>query len=192
MPREVASPKTAEYSWSLVRKEQGSVCGPCCGAALSQCRTFQSGRPGSNSASRARRGHDHIPPLRTQVLLLLSVYNVPLTIPTMRAWKVLLGHLMWVFMGLRILGTKHRPFFPPKGTWLRWRTESNWVWWVVGSYFVSALLFNVADLCNQFLLPSSIFDEESVVSKLVNPENKDLLAMAVGVTPGTAPASVAL
>ena len=115
-----------------------------------------------------------------QVLLLLSVYNVPLTIPTMRAWKVLLGHLMWVYMGIRILGTKHKPFFPPKGTWLRWRTRSNWVWWVVGSYFVSALLFNMADLVNQFVLPTTVFDEESVVSKLVNPENKDLLAMAVG------------
>ncbi|EKX32290.1 hypothetical protein GUITHDRAFT_121552 [Guillardia theta CCMP2712] len=93
---------------------------------------------------------------------------------------VLLGHLMWVYMGIRILGTKHKPFFPPQGTWLRWRTNSNWVWWVVGSYFVSALLFNIADLINQFILPSTIFDEESVVSKLVNPENKDLLAMAIG------------
>lgn len=115
-----------------------------------------------------------------QVLLLLSVYNVPLTIPTMRAWKVLLGHLMWVYMGISILGTKHKPFFPPQGRWLRWRTRTNWVWWVTGSYFVSALLFNCADTANQFLLPSTIFDEESVVSKLVNPENKDLLAMAVG------------
>ena len=33
---------------------------------------------------------------------------------------------------------------------------------------------------NQFVLPTTVFDEESVVSKLVNPENKDLLAMAVG------------
>ena len=84
-----------------------------------------------------------------QVLLLLSVYNVPLTIPTMRAWKVLMGHLMWVYMGMRILGSKHKPFFPPKGQWVRWRTESNWVWWVSGTYFVSALLFNAADLVNQ-------------------------------------------
>jgi hypothetical protein len=42
-------------------------------------------------------------------------------------WQVLLGHLMWVYMGVRILGKQHRPFFPPKGTWLRWRTDSNWV-----------------------------------------------------------------
>ena len=33
---------------------------------------------------------------------------------------------------------------------------------------------------NQFVLPSTIFDEESVVSKLVNPENRDLVAMAIG------------
>ena len=32
----------------------------------------------------------------------------------------------------------------------------------------------------QFVLPSTIFDEESVVSKLVNPENRDLIAMAIG------------
>ena len=38
-----------------------------------------------------------------------------------------------------------------------------------GSYYVSALFFNVADLANQFLLPSTVFDDESVVSKLVNP-----------------------
>ena len=142
---------------------------------------------------------------------------------------------MWVYMGVKILGKQHRPFFPPKGTWLRWRTDSNWVrprrvtrvragvyargvregggreqrrdsarsegrgrgkcgagqvervrgacgnmggvelpclnearlgwllrgrvdcqvWWVTGSYFVSALLFNMADLANQLILPSA-------------------------------------
>eukprot|EP00292_Cryptomonas_paramecium_P016889 CAMPEP_0113714310 /NCGR_PEP_ID=MMETSP0038_2-20120614/32532_1 /TAXON_ID=2898 /ORGANISM="Cryptomonas paramecium" /LENGTH=102 /DNA_ID=CAMNT_0000641245 /DNA_START=168 /DNA_END=473 /DNA_ORIENTATION=- /assembly_acc=CAM_ASM_000170 len=38
----------------------------------------------------------------------------------------------------------------------------------------------MADLANQLILPSAVFDEESVVSKLINPENKDLVAMAVG------------
>ena len=64
-----------------------------------------------------------------QILLLLSVYNVPLTIPTMRAWKVLLGHLMWVYMGISILGTKHRcachdspmPSAPSAPNTLPWR-----------------------------------------------------------------------
>ena len=54
------------------------------------------------------------------------------TFKKIQAWKVLLGHLMWVYMGVRILGSNHKPFFPPKGTWLRWRTDSNWVWWEVG------------------------------------------------------------
>uniref|UniRef100_A0A7S1XHH8 CAAX prenyl protease 2/Lysostaphin resistance protein A-like domain-containing protein n=1 Tax=Compsopogon caeruleus TaxID=31354 RepID=A0A7S1XHH8_9RHOD len=115
-----------------------------------------------------------------QVLCLLSVYGVPLTIPTLRAWKVLLGHLMWVYMGIRILNRRLSPFFPPKGTWLRWKWNANWLWWSIGGYAVSALLFNCADVVNQFILPSSVFSEESVVNKLVNPENRDLFAMGIG------------
>lgn len=113
------------------------------------------------------------------LLYLLAGYNVPLTIATTRAWKVLLGHLVWVFMGIRILrGLK--PFFPPKGTWLRWKWKENWLWWAIGGYYVSALLFNVADVLNQLILPASMFEEETVVSKLINPENKDTAAMMIG------------
>eukprot|EP00180_Rhodochaete_pulchella_P004610 Plantae.Rhodophyta-Rhodochaete_pulchella.ctg8972.p1 GENE.Plantae.Rhodophyta-Rhodochaete_pulchella.ctg8972~~Plantae.Rhodophyta-Rhodochaete_pulchella.ctg8972.p1 ORF type:complete len:322 (-),score=34.68 Plantae.Rhodophyta-Rhodochaete_pulchella.ctg8972:803-1768(-) len=115
-----------------------------------------------------------------QVLCVLSVYGVPLTIPTMRAWKVLLGHLMWVYMGIKILGSRLKPFFPPKGTWLRWKWRANWLWWAIGGYAVSSLLFNCADVVNQLALPPSVFSEETVVSKLVNPENRDLVAMAIG------------
>lgn len=114
-----------------------------------------------------------------QVLYLLAGSGVPLTTATTRAWKVLLGHLMWVYMGIRIL-RRLNPFFPTKGTWLRWKWRSNWVWWAVGGYYVSALFFNMADVLNQLVLPSSLFEEETVVSKLINPENKDRVAMAVG------------
>lgn len=114
-----------------------------------------------------------------QVLYLLAGSGVPLTTATTRAWKVLLGHLMWVYMGIRIL-RRLNPFFPRKGTWLRWKWRSNWVWWAVGGYYVSALFFNMADVLNQLVLPSSLFEEETVVSKLINPENKDRVAMAVG------------
>lgn len=114
-----------------------------------------------------------------QVLYLLAGFGVPLTIATTRAWKVLLGHLAWVFMGIRILrGLK--PFFPPKGKWLRWKWKENWLWWAIGGYYVSALLFNIADVVNQVVLPASMFEEETVVSKLINPENKDTAAMAIG------------
>lgn len=113
------------------------------------------------------------------ILFLLASYGVPLTIATTRAWKVLLGHFMWVYMGIRIL-RRLRPFFPPEGTWLRWKLKANWLWWAIGGYYVSALLFNFADVINQLVLPASLFEEESVVSKLINPENKDRVAMAIG------------
>jgi len=115
-----------------------------------------------------------------QLLLFSSVYGVPLTIPTLRAWKVLLGHLMWVYMGLKILDQRLHPFFPPKGKWLRLKFKENWGWWALGGYYVSALLFNIADLVNQLVLPPSVFNDETVVSKLINPENRDLVAMAIG------------
>jgi len=115
-----------------------------------------------------------------QLLLFLSVYGVPLTIPTLRAWKVLLGHLMWVYMGCKILDKRLHPFFPPEGKWLRMEFKENWGWWALGGFYVSGLLFNIADLINQLVLPPSIFNDESVVSKLINPENRDLVAMAIG------------
>lgn len=114
-----------------------------------------------------------------QILYLLAGSGVPLTVATTRAWKVLLGHLMWVYMGISIL-RRLKPFFPKQGTWLQWKWRSNWVWWAIGGYYISALFFNMADVVNQLILPSSLFDEETVVSKLINPENKDRLAMAIG------------
>lgn len=115
-----------------------------------------------------------------QLLLLLSFYGVPLTVASLRAWKVLLGHLIWVYMAVKILGNRLEPFFPPKGSWIKWRWRSNWLWWVIGGYYASGLLFNVADSFNQWILPSSLFNDESVVSKLVKPENNELFAMAIG------------
>ncbi|KAK4525332.1 hypothetical protein GAYE_SCF09G3240 [Galdieria yellowstonensis] len=115
-----------------------------------------------------------------QLLLLLSFYGVPLTVASLRAWKVLLGHLIWVYMAVKILGNRLEPFFPPKGSWIKWRWRSNWLWWVIGGYYASGLLFNIADSVNQWILPSSLFNDESVVSKLVKPENNDLFAMAIG------------
>ncbi|KAF6003959.1 hypothetical protein F1559_004394 [Cyanidiococcus yangmingshanensis] len=115
-----------------------------------------------------------------QILLFMSVLGLPLTIPTLRALKVLLGHLMWVFMGVKILGNNLKPFFPPRGMWMRARVHSNWCWWAIGVYYVSSLLFNIADFVNQFLVPQSILNEESVVSKLIHPENQDGVAMAIG------------
>ena len=114
-----------------------------------------------------------------QFLFLMAGYGAPLTVATTRAWKVLLGHLAWVFMGIRIL-RRLKPFFPKEGTWLKWRWNSNWLWWAIGGYYVSSLFFIMADGLNRFVLPSSMFDKETVVTRLINPENKDRWAMAIG------------
>lgn len=114
-----------------------------------------------------------------QIMFLLAGYGVPLTVATTRAWKVLLGHLMWVFMGIRIL-RRLKPFFPKKGTWLQWKWKSNWLWWAIGGYYVSAFFFILADITNRMILPSHLFDKETVVTKLINPEDDDPMAMAIG------------
>jgi len=62
---------------------------------------------------------------------------------------------------------------------MKWRTR--WLWWVVGGYYVSSWAFNCADLLNQFILPEVAFEaSETVVAKMINPENNDLAAMAIG------------
>ena len=44
---------------------------------------------------------------------------------------------------------------------------------------MSAALFNMADLANQFVCPL-LPETESVVVKIINPENNDVAAMAIG------------
>jgi len=68
----------------------------------------------------------------------------------------------------------------------RWFTSNvrntNWLWWVIGGYYVSSWLFNIADGINQYVLPSQVLDDaqESVVTQLVNPEHNDVLASVLG------------
>lgn len=50
---------------------------------------------------------------------------------------------------------------------------------MVGGYFVSSSLFNLADLVNQFVCPIPP-DTESLVVQMINPEDNDVAAMAVG------------
>jgi len=62
-------------------------------------------------------------------------------------------------------------------------SHPQWIWWVVGGYFVSSWLFNVVDLVNSYVFPLSVLEqaeESSVVAKLVNPEGQDLVASLVG------------
>lgn len=114
------------------------------------------------------------------VMLVLAGLGLPLTIASHRALQVLLGHLLWVYAGVKILGTRLRPFFPPEGKWIKCKWKSNWVWWVTGGYFLSSYLFNIADLVNQFVLTADVLNKESVVTKLIRPEGQDVVALALG------------
>lgn len=132
----------------------------------------------------------------------MSANGWSLTAPLFRAWTVLLGHLSWVFTGTMILSLiPHCPSFfgraqsssvkSDKSTasetnnhWFQFRiTKSEWWMWVVGGYFVSSWLFNVADWANHYILPSQVLQngaESSVVSQLVAPEYNDRMASIIG------------
>ncbi|CAM9423035.1 unnamed protein product [Chrysoparadoxa australica] len=114
------------------------------------------------------------------LLYFVASKGVPLTIAMHRSLQVLLGHMMWVAMGTKILGSQLKPFFNlKKGKWLKLKIKTYWLWWVIGGYFVSVSMFNVADIVNQFVFPLPA-ETETVVAKMINPEDNDLLAMGVG------------
>ena len=133
------------------------------------------------------------------LLYSMSGAGFPITAPMYRSLVVLLGHLTWLTAGTLILRWVPRPpkFFGSNSTesastraeqgdnhfqWFRSNRKSNWLWWVIGGYFVSGCLFNLADLSNQYILPQSVLEDaqESVVSQLVNPEHNDVAASVVG------------
>lgn len=66
--------------------------------------------------------------------------------------------------------------------WYTNRYRTNWLWWTLGGYLLSAWAFNCADFLNQLLLPAELFASagEGVVAQLINPENNDLAASLVG------------
>jgi len=129
----------------------------------------------------------------------MSGMGFPITSPMYRSLIVLLGHVTWLAAGTLILRWLPRPpkFFSDNNSldlenqtnddvnvfrWFRSTINTKWVWWVVGGYFASSCLFNLADLINQYILPSSVLSDaqESIVSQLVNPEHNDFAASAVG------------
>lgn len=137
-------------------------------------------------------------------LYTMSGLGWPLTAPMHRSLCVLFGHLSWLITGTLLLRFVPRPprFFGPKAVyntddddavssespakpayrWFRSSIRRNWVWWVVGGYFVSSWLFNITDVINQFVLPTAVLEDaqESVVSQLVNPEHNDIAASVAG------------
>jgi membrane protease YdiL (CAAX protease family) len=71
-----------------------------------------------------------------------------------------------------------------KGTsdWMTLQIKSNWVWWVIGGYSVSVLLFRLADWFNGNIVPMSWFESESgnIVNQMIAPEGNDLVALLIG------------
>ena len=111
----------------------------------------------------------------------LVAYYRPMTAGLHRALCVLWPHLSWIGMGAAILRILPRPqpFF---GKWYRLKARTQWVWWSLGGYMVSCLLFNIADFVNQCILPLSILEQaaDSIVSQLINPEFNDKVAAVCG------------
>ena len=78
-------------------------------------------------------------------------------------------------------------FWKPKGDvgtsdWMTVNFRSNWVWWVIGGYTVSVLIFRMSDLLNSAVVPVSWLLEEkgNVVNQIMAPEDNDLVALAIG------------
>jgi membrane protease YdiL (CAAX protease family) len=129
----------------------------------------------------------------------LSGLGFHITAPMQRSLCVLLGHLSWLTTGTLLLKWLPRPpkFFgnntplavqenkdqsQSSARWFQSSRNAYWMWWVIGGYFVSSWLFNVADLVNHYILPQAVLADaqESVVTQLINPEHNGIAASFVG------------
>ena len=84
-------------------------------------------------------------------------------------------------------GRKESPGFWKKkkiGTsdWLTFSPQENWVWWVIGGYTVSVLLFRLSDWINGVIIPCDWFElgNGHIVSQMVAPEGNDVIALILG------------
>ena len=119
----------------------------------------------------------------------------PTATPAMgRALQVLGGHLAWLVVGVSVLAVvpalemrdgRVRWNRGKATAWYRFKWKTDWLWWVAGGYCASALIFNVADGVNHFLVPPTLFDDDTLVTKMVNPdEGRGVASILVG---GVAP-----
>ena len=119
----------------------------------------------------------------------------PTATPAMgRALQVLGGHLAWLVVGVSVLAVvpalemrdgRVRWNRDKATAWYRFKWKTDWLWWVAGGYCASALIFNVADGVNHFLVPPTLFDDDTLVTKMVNPdEGRGVASILVG---GVAP-----
>ena len=89
---------------------------------------------------------------------------------------MLAGHLTWVLLAVRILGTRLEPFFG-RGGWVVLRWRAAWVWWALGGYVFSVSGYNLVDLLNGALLPAGAPD--AVAARLVDADG-EAVARALG------------
>ena len=129
-----------------------------------------------------------------QHLLYLCVWlGAPLSKPSLHALQVLLSHLLWIAVAARVLGTRLGRFFPPpfsRGAarddddeddderWVALRWRAPWLWWALGGYFCSGLVYGAAEGVTA-LLPTPPTDNP-VVQQLLHPEGGDRWALAIG------------
>ena len=66
--------------------------------------------------------------------------------------------------------------------WLTFSPQENWVWWVIGGYTVSVLLFRLSDWINGIIIPFDWFEVGNghIVSQMVAPEGNDVIALILG------------
>ena len=64
--------------------------------------------------------------------------------------------------------------------WMTLDATGCWVWWVIGGYSASVVLFRMADWLNAYLVPSEWFDVENIVEHMIGSDYIDLTAILVG------------
>mmetsp|Transcript_966 Transcript_966/g.1360 ORF Transcript_966/g.1360 Transcript_966/m.1360 type:complete len:389 (-) Transcript_966:96-1262(-) len=116
-------------------------------------------------------------------LLDAQYYGFPISMGMHRSLHVLLSHLVWVAGGATILRFALSNFFPKRNQQSQWfslKFRQHWLPWALGGYFVSALAFNCADALNQLVVPECLFEDDTIVSYMINPEDNDIAALATG------------
>ena len=130
-------------------------------------------------------------PILTNIIYFLSALGVPISIGMHRSIGVLISHLAWVIVGVRVLQKNVDYFFAnsknPKGDkWYTIKFGDSWGLWATYGYYISCSLFNILDgSLNTKLLRllgregGGVVGNESgggIVNMLVNPENGDIAA----------------
>ena len=119
----------------------------------------------------AYRWSGYVPRSRTD---LCTAPPQPRRQPWAARCRVLGGHLAWLVVGVSVLGRSCLllRWRRPRGNelsggrwnragekataWYRFKWKTDWLWWVAGGYCASALIFNVADGLNHFLVPPTL------------------------------------